>query len=117
MIEALVAGKMIAQAVQKDSTKGMPYTLARVAADSHTEDSVTVSVIAFEHDAQEALLQLTKGDHVTLSGKASPKLWKDKQGISHTNLEMVAHKVMTVYDARPAKVLTQERKQWKDYLQ
>lgn len=67
MIEALVAGKMIAQAVQKDSTKG---------------------------------------DHVTLSGKASPKLWKDKQGISHTNLEMVAHKVMTVYDARPAKVLT-----------
>ena len=55
MIEALVSGKMLAKPTQKEGKNKKPFVLARVTAQSHSEDSVTVSVIAFNEDAQETV--------------------------------------------------------------
>lgn len=98
MIEALVSGKVLAKPTQKEG-KNKPFVLARVTAQSHTDDSVTVSVIAFNEDAQEALLKLDKGDLVSIAGKATPKLWEDPKGAKHSSLDLVANKVLTVFDA------------------
>lgn len=68
MIEALVSGKMLAKPTQKEGKNKKPFVLARVTAQSHNEDSVTVSVIAFNEDAQETLLKLDKGDLVSIAG-------------------------------------------------
>ena len=100
MIEALVSGKMLAPATQK-AGKNKPFVLARLAANSHAEEYVTVSVIAFEEEAQ--LLKLNKGDQVTVTGKASPKLWEDLKGEKHSSLDLVANNVLTVYQASEPK--------------
>ena len=102
MIEALVSGKMLAPATQKTG-KNKPFVLARLAANSHVEEYVTVSVIAFEEEAQQALLKLNKGDQVTVTGKASPKLWEDLKGEKHSSLDLVANNVLTVYQANEPK--------------
>lgn len=99
MIEALVSGKMLAKPTQKEGKNKKPFVLARVTAQSHNEDSVTVSVIAFNEDAQETLLKLDKGDLVSIAGKASPKLWEDPKGEKHSSLDLVANRVLTVFDA------------------
>ena len=98
MIEALVSGKMLAPATQKTG-KNKPFVLARLTANSHAEEYVTVSVIAFEEEAQQALLKLNKGDQVTVTGKASPKLWEDLKGEKHSSLDLVANRVLTLFDA------------------
>ena len=98
MIEALVSGKMLAPATQK-AGKNKPFVLARLAANSHAEEYVTVSVIAFEEEAQQALLELNRGDQVTVTGKASPKLWEDLKGEKHSSLDLVANRVLTVFNA------------------
>lgn len=100
MIEALVSGKLLAKPTQKDG-KNKTFVLARITASSHTEDNITVSVIAFEAEAQAKLLKLDKGELVSLVGKASPKLWEDQKGTKHTSLDMVANKVLTIYEAKP----------------
>ena len=103
MIEALVSGKMLAKPTQKEGKNKKPFVLARVTAQSHNEDSVTVSVIAFNEDAQETLLKLDKGDLVSIAGKASPKLWEDLKGEKHSSLDLVANNVLTVYQASEPK--------------
>ena len=103
MIEALVSGKMLAKPTQKEGKNKKPFVLARVTAQSHSEDSVTVSVIAFNEDAQETLLKLDKGDLVSIAGKASPKLWEDLKGEKHSSLDLVANNVLTVYQASEPK--------------
>lgn len=99
MIEALVSGKVLAKPTQKEGKNKKPFVLARVTAQSHTDDSVTVSVIAFNEDAQETLLKLDKGDLVSIAGKATPKLWEDPKGEKHSSLDLVANRVLTVFDA------------------
>ena len=98
MIEALVSGKLLAKPNQK-AGKNSPFVLARLTASSHTDDSITVSVIAFSDEAQASLLAMDKGDQVTLSGKASPKLWTNQKGEQQTSLDLVANKVLTVHHA------------------
>ena len=102
MIEALVSGKMLAPATQKTG-KNKPFVLARLTANSHAEEYVTVSVIAFDEKAQEALLKLSKGDQVTVTGRATPKLWEDLKGEKHSSLDLVANNVLTVYQASEPK--------------
>ncbi len=49
------------------------------------------------------LLKLNKGDQVTVTGKASPKLWEDLKGEKHSSLDLVANNVLTVYQASEPK--------------
>ena len=72
MIEALVSGKMLAKPTQKEGKNKKPFVLARVTAQSHNEDSVTISVLRYRD--WETLLKLDKGDLVSIAGKESRKL-------------------------------------------
>ncbi|CAH2788831.1 MAG: unnamed protein product [uncultured Paraburkholderia sp.] len=59
-----------------------------------------MNVIAFDDDLQTALLALTDADSVALSGTLTPKVRTDKNGLVKPAIDMVAHKLLTAYDAR-----------------
>ena len=56
-----------------------------------------VSVIAFDDAPCKALLALSDGDSVALSGSLTPKVWTDREGNTRPALDLVAHQVLTSY--------------------
>jgi single-stranded DNA-binding protein len=63
-------------------------------------DTIFVNVIAFDNGVQTALLGLSDADSVALSGALTPKVWTDKNGLVKPAVDMVAHKLLTAYEAR-----------------
>ena len=93
MIEALVGGKLLAKPTSKTGSNNKSFVLARMTTTSHTAESVTVSIITFEEDAQKTLLAMDKGDQLTVTGNATPKLWEDPKGEKHTSLDLVPNQL------------------------
>ena len=60
-------------------------------------DTIFVSVIAFNEDVGAALLALTDGDSVALSGALTPKVWQPANGAPKAALDLVCHAVTTAY--------------------
>ena len=96
MIEALVAGKLHGQSVQKTARTGTLFVVAKVRAHAGDAD-VFVNVIAFSQAACEALLALDDGDAVALAGSLVPKAWTDREGMARPALDLVASHVLTAY--------------------
>ena len=97
MIDALIAGKVYGQPVQKTGKQGNPFAIAKVRAAAGDGESLFVNVIAFDPDTVAALLALSDGDSVALSGSLTPKVWTDKEGATRPAVDLVAHKVLTAY--------------------
>lgn len=97
MIDALIAGKLYGQPVEKTGKQGKPFAIAKVRAAAGDGEGLFVNVISFEADAVAALLALGDGDSVALAGSLTPKVWTDKQGNTRPSVDLVAHKVLTAY--------------------
>ena len=97
MIDALIAGKLYGQPVQRVGKAGKPFAVAKVRASAGDGESWFVNVIAFEAAACAALLALADGDSLALSGSITPRVWTDKEGNSRPSLDMVAAQVLTSY--------------------
>lgn len=97
MIDALVAGRLHAAAVERTSINGNPFVVAKVTAAAGSGDSLFVSVIAFSQSARTALLALEPGDSVALVGELTPKVWTDRHGEPRMQVDLVAHSVLTAY--------------------
>ena len=57
------------------------------------------NVIGFEPAVCSALQALGEGEPIALAGGLTPRVWTDKQGNTRPALDMVAHRVLTAYDA------------------
>ena len=99
MIDGLIAGKLYGQPAQRTGKSGKPFAVAKLRCAAGDGESLFVNVIAFDCDTCTALLALGDGDSVALAGTLTPKVWTDKQGNTRPALDMVAHRVLTAYDA------------------
>lgn len=99
MIDGLVMGRIHGQPVERASKIGKPYALAKVRAAAGDGESLIVNAIAFDDAPVTALLGLSDGDSIAMSGSLTPKVWVDREGQSRPSLDMVVHQVLTAYHA------------------
>jgi single-stranded DNA-binding protein len=97
MIDALIAGKRCGTTAVRTAKNGNRFATAKVRVATVTGDGYFVNVIAFEGATVDALLALTDGDSVAMSGELTPKAWTDKNGEARPSLDLVAHAVLTAY--------------------
>lgn len=97
MIDGLIAGKLHGQPQQRTGQSGKPFTTAKVRTATKDGGTVFVNAIAFAPAVQAALLALADGDSVALSGELTPKVWTDREGVTHPALDLVAHAALTAY--------------------
>ena len=97
MIDALIAGRVCGQPAERTSKNGKPFAVAKVRAAGGDGESLFVNAIAFDEAPCKALLALSDGDSVALSGSLTPKVWTDKEGNTRPALDLVAHQVLTSY--------------------
>jgi single-stranded DNA-binding protein len=97
MIDALIAGKLYGAPAERAAKNGNRFATAKVRVATVTGDGFFVNVIAFASRAVDALLALTDGDSVAMSGELTPKVWTDKNGEARPSLDLVAHAVLTAY--------------------
>lgn len=97
MIDALIGGKIYGKPVQRTGNSGKPFTTAKVRVAAGDGDTLFVNVIAFAAGVGDALLALSDGDSVALSGALTPKVWADKTGTAKPALDLVAHSITSAY--------------------
>ncbi|MEZ0191707.1 single-stranded DNA-binding protein [Ralstonia solanacearum] len=100
MIDGLIGGKVYGKPGERTGQSGKRFVTAKVRAAAGDGEALFVNVIAFDGDAQAALLALEDGDSVSLSGALTPKGWTDKNGEARPALDMVAHAVLTAYQVK-----------------
>ena len=98
MMDALIAGRVHGQPTARTGKSGKPFAVAKVRAAGGDGESLFVSVIAFDEAPCKALLALSDGDSVALSGSLTPKVWTDREGNTRPALDLVAHQVLTSYN-------------------
>lgn len=96
MIDALITGKLHGAPSQKTSKNGNTFTTAKVRVPSGDE-SIFCNVIAFDQDAQGALLALGTGEAVALAGSLKVGTWTTRDGTARPSLDMTASQVLTSY--------------------
>ena len=96
MIDALIAGKLHGAPQQRTSKNGGMFVTCKLRV-QNGEDSTFCNVIAFDQDAQAALLALGAGEGVALAGTLKVGVWTDKSGTAHPSLDLVASKALTQY--------------------
>ena len=97
MIDTLLSGRLHGQPTARTGKSGKPFAVAKVRAAGGDGEALLVSVIAFDEAPCKALLALSDGDSVALSGSLTPKVWTDKEGNTRPALDLVAHQVLTAY--------------------
>ena len=100
MIDALIGGKLCGQAKEHTSKSGNLFVTAKVRTPMADGESIFVNVICFSQTAAEALLAMSDGDSVALSGSLTPKVWQPANGEARPALDMQAHAVLSAYHVK-----------------
>lgn len=111
MIDALISGKLHEAPQQRTSKAGKPFVTAKVRASAGEAESLFVNVIAFEAEAQRALLALAAGDSLALVGSLKPGAWIDSEGNARPQLDMVAQQVLTLYSLKKRRAAGEDQPQ------
>lgn len=96
MIDALVAGRLYGNAEERKGQADSVYVTCKVRAATDDGEPIFCNVIAFNDTVRDALLALSDGDSIALSGALTPKVWTDKQGNTRPALDLIAHAVIAV---------------------
>lgn len=107
MIDALIAGKIHGTPTERTGKSGKPFALAKIRTTAINGESQFVSVIAFDDGPMAALLGLSEGDSVAVTGPLKVGTWQDKDGHHRPTLDIVAQQVLTVYQVRHKSAQTQ----------
>jgi single-stranded DNA-binding protein len=97
MIDALIAGRLLAKPAAKKGASGKPFVTCRLSATAGNGEQVMCSCIAFDKTVGAALLAMDAGDSVALAGTLTPKAWTTKEGEARAGLDMVVHALLTPY--------------------
>jgi single-stranded DNA-binding protein len=101
MIEGLISGKVYGQPEQRvGNNSGKPFVTAKVRAATAGGEIIFVNVLAFDAQAQAALLALSDGDAVSVAGTLTPKVWTDREGQPRPAVDLIASQVLTVYQVK-----------------
>jgi len=99
MIDGLVSGRIFGTPENRTGRKESRYVSARIIVTTE-QHKITAHVIAFDEEAQHALLALEDGDAVCVAGTLTPKLHEDKNGTIKPALDVIAHAVLSAYHVR-----------------
>jgi hypothetical protein len=97
MIDALISGRLYGAPKEGEGKSGNVYTTAKVKVSAGNGETYLCNVIGFDDHVQAALLALDDGDSVALSGSLTPKVYTEKNGDTRPALDLVCHKVLTIY--------------------
>jgi single-stranded DNA-binding protein len=98
MLSLLASGTLISDPVERQSVAGKAYATASLRVPCEDSDPMLLSVIAFNADAVQALLALSKGDSLSIAGRAKLSSW-EKDGEQKHGLSVVADRVLSSYQA------------------
>ena len=97
MIDALVSGRLYGRPTRRTAQNGKAFATAKVRAAMRADETLLVSVIAFQPGAVTALLALEDGDSVGVSGELKVGTYTAKDGTSRPALDLTAHAVVSPY--------------------
>ena len=97
MLDALLSGRLIGTPQKRLAKSGQPFAGARVRCSMHDGAVIVVSVTAFEPEPMAALLVMSEGDAVSITGPLTLGTWTDNEGLQRPSAAMLAHNVLTAY--------------------
>ena len=97
MIDVLIAGRLYSKPQSRRSKNGNAFATAKVRTPMANGESSFVNVVAFSAAARTALLALTDGDSVAISGELKASTYTDKDGAARPSLDLTAHAVLAEY--------------------
>ncbi len=103
MIEAILSGKLIGTATEKQSAKGTRYVQAKMRVTQDGEEALFVMVTAFAEQACDALVALTADSGLSVAGTLKVGLWKAEGKEARISTQVVANAVLTAHHAARVK--------------
>ncbi len=97
MIDALIGGKVHGEPAKRTGPSGKPFVVAKVRTPTGQGETIFINVIAFDEAVGDALVALSDGDSVALSGAMTPKVWTPANGEPRVVVDLIAHAVTTTY--------------------
>jgi single-stranded DNA-binding protein len=95
----LAQGTRVADPQRRTSSKGSDYATCNLRVATEGEAAL-VSCVAFDADAVQAMLALSKGDAVSVAGKAKLTSWAGRDGEQRFGLDVTVTRVPTIDDAK-----------------
>jgi len=96
MLSVLASGTLARDPQQRTSATGKPYCTALLRVPCDDAEALLASIIAFNQEAVQAIMALSRGDSVAVTGKGKLSNW-EKDGEQKYGLSVVAEKVLTPY--------------------
>ena len=97
MLDALLSGRLIGTPQKRLAKSGQPFAGARVRCSMHDGAVIVVSVTAFEPEPMAALLVMSEGDAVSITGPLTLGTWTDSEGLQRPSAALIAMHVLTTY--------------------
>ncbi|WP_024539630.1 single stranded DNA-binding domain-containing protein [Comamonas badia] len=98
MIDALIAGTVYGKPQERTGKNGRPFVTCKLRAADGAGESHFINAVCFSPEPCAALLALSDGESVALSGTLTPKPWADKTGAPRVGLDLLAHAVLSAYN-------------------
>ena len=97
MIDALIGGKISGAPAKRTGPSGKPFVVAKVRTPTGQGETIFINVIAFDEAVGDALVALSDGDSVALSGAMTPKVWTPANGAPRGVMDLIAHSITSSY--------------------
>ncbi len=99
MIDAIISGPLTGEPTERTASNGNRYWTASARVAAGTE-SLFVGIAVFDPTAGERLMRLHKGSSIAAAGTLEVTSWTDKTGAERKGWRLLAHEVLSVYQAR-----------------
>lgn len=99
MIAAMIQGDLVADPVERTTSKGVPFATATVRVAAGAE-ALFVGLACFDATGCERLAKLRKGASVAAAGTLEATEWTTREGETRRGWRLTASEVLTVYAAR-----------------
>lgn len=97
MLNVLCTGTLVNDPKSRTTATGKAYVTASMRVPCEDADPLLVSIIAFNADAVQAILALSRGDSVAVAGRAKLSEWTAQDGTEKRGLSVVVDKALSLY--------------------
>ena len=95
MLNILATGTLVSDPKPRQSATGKTYATVSMRVPTDDAETVLASLIAFNADAVTSILALSKGDCLSVAGRAKLSEWLGPDGVEKRELSVVAGQVLT----------------------
>jgi len=95
-LNILASGELTNDPQSRKAASGKAYTIASLRVRTEGE-SMLVSIICFDSEAQTLLGSMHRGDPACVTGRGKLSSWMGRDGVEHHGLSCVAERVMAMH--------------------